>query len=161
MEDVLYARCGKDDIAAIREDNTTWVWGGLYNIVNTTGYVSYYSDPIKVLENTELVTGGWFNHAALLSDGTVWTWGTNYPGNCGVADVTDVSAPQKVAENVIMVWTDNKSGNINCADITKLRRSRTSKVENTIIAKEDGSCWVCGLNVGDVERSLTHRDALL
>lgn len=136
MEDVIYARCGRDDVVAVREDGTAWAWGVL---CQTEDCLFYYEEPTQILEDVELVTGGSFNHAALLSDGTVWTWGSNYPGNCGVADVTGVCTPQQVAENVIMVWTDNRSTNIGCTDITKMRHRDKVKVENTIIKKEDGT----------------------
>lgn len=151
MEDVIYARCGGDDVVAIREDNTAWAWGVL---CYTTDYFFYYEEPVQILEDTELVTGGYFNHAALLGDGTVWTWGTNYAGNCGVADVTGVCTPQQVAENAVMVWTDNQSTDIDCTDITKLQNGDTKKVENTIIKKSDGTYWVCGIYAGNAERPL-------
>lgn len=148
MEDVIYARCGRDDVVAIREDHTAWAWGVL---CFTVDFFFYYEDPEQILENVELVTGGPFNHAALLSDGTVWTWGTNYVGNCGIADATGVCTPQQAAEDAVMVWTDNRSTNIGCTDITKLRIRKEKDVENTIIKKSDGTYWVCGIYAGNTE----------
>ncbi len=148
MEDVIYARCGGDDVVAIREDKTAWAWGVLCHADENS---FYYEEPTQILENVQLVTGGFFNHAALLGDGTVWTWGVNYVGNCGVDDVDGVCTPRQVAEDAVMVWTDNRSADIGCTDITKLQDKETKKVENTIIKKADGTFWVCGINAGNVE----------
>lgn len=148
LEDVIYARCGGDDVVAIREDRTAWAWGVLCHADENS---FYYEEPTQILENVQLVTGGHFNHAALLGDGTVWTWGVNYAGNCGVDDVDGVCTPRQVAEDAVMVWTDNRSVNIGCTDITKLRNRDRNELENTIIKKADGTYWVCGTNAGNVE----------
>ena len=67
--------------------------------------VYYVKEPKQILEDAAVVTGGWFNHAALLYDGTVWTWGYNSAGNCGVEDEEVISEPVQAAEDVQMVWT--------------------------------------------------------
>jgi alpha-tubulin suppressor-like RCC1 family protein len=150
MENVIYARCGREDIACMTEDKSVWIWG-------TIGYngSQYYfeSKPVKVLENAALITGGFYNHAALLTDGTVWTWGYNYSGNCGVAfeNGTIVPRPTQVAEDVVMVWTGSTKLNVDCYDISEFGDVYESSMENTIIRKKDGSYWACGLNVGDEE----------
>ncbi|WP_251206886.1 RCC1 domain-containing protein [Acetatifactor aquisgranensis] len=91
----------------MKEDRTVWTWGTVY--FEGSYYspnVYYLQNPQKILEDAVLVTGGWFNHAALLRDGTVWTWGYNMSGNCGVADLAPIGEPTMVAEDVVMVWTD-------------------------------------------------------
>ena len=150
MEDAIYARCGRGDVAAIKTDSSIWIWGEIWS--QEAGY-SYYQCPIKVLENAALVTGGLFNHAALLRDGSVWTWGYNYSGNCGVEDLAVFSQPQKVADEVMMVWTGSIKYNIDCQDINELEDFERS-LENTIILKNDGSYWICGANAGDEEKVL-------
>lgn len=149
LEEVTYARCGRDDIAAIK-DSAVYIWGIIWY---QTGY-EYLAYPTKVLDNALLVTGGMYNHAALLADGSVWTWGYNYTGNCGVSDNPVISLPTKVAEDVLMVWTSRLTNNLNCYDINEVDKHYTRPVENTIIKKTDGSYWICGINVGNVEKVL-------
>ena len=149
MENVIYARCGQSDVVCITRDNSAWMWGAI-------GYSYFEPEPVKVLENVALVTGGWYNHAALLEDGTVWTWGYNYTGNCGVADMSIVSKPTMVAEDVLMVWTGSMEKNVDCYDISEFKGEYPRAMENTIIKKADGSYWICGANVGTEEKTIPY-----
>ncbi len=171
MENVIYACCGRDDIVCLKEDGTVWTWGTVYMEGNVMSQNVYFIDkPQKILENAVFITGGWFNHAALLQDGTVWTWGYNSAGNCGVADLTVISEPTKVAEGVVMVWTDLAvdypqpdadtialawAGNQRYTvpdDISEFDDVWPRLLNNTVIQKADGSFWVCGENVGTEEK---------
>lgn len=173
MENVKYARCGKNDVACLTEDGAVWIWGTICLAGNYFSHdVLYIDKPQKVLENAVLVTGGWFNHAALLRDGTVWTWGYNVYGNCGVADLTVVGEPTMVAENVVMVWTDRALENYPQPDAEDIAMAWRGELKyetgyddisgfdevypellsNTVIRKADGSYWVCGKNVGQEEK---------
>lgn len=157
MENVIYARCGQDDVACLTEDGAVWIWG---TICKNGGYnsdeVYFVEKPLKVLENAVLVTGGWFNHAALLQDGSVWTWGYNFTGNCGVAEKTIVTEPTKVAEDVVMVWTGSVEYNADVDDISDFEGEYSRALENTIIKKSDGSYWICGANVGTEEKVIPY-----
>lgn len=149
MEGAAYARCGRDDVVCMTEDGAVWVWG-------TIVYGGAFSQmPVKVLENAALVTGGPFSHAALLRDGSVWTWGYNYAGNCGVADNYAINSPTQVAEGATMVWTGSTVYNIDCRDISELGSVYEPGLENTILQKEDGTYWACGVGVG-TERTLKY-----
>ena len=173
MEDVVYARCGRDDIVCLKQDRTVWTWGTIYTEGNMVTHNTYFIEkPKKILENAVLVTGGWFNHAALLQDGTVWTWGYNSAGNCGVADLAVVSKPTMVAEDVVMVWTDLAVDGYPQPSVDDAAMAWVGKLEyqtdyeniaefgdvypkylnNTVIQKADGSYWVCGENVGTEEK---------
>ena len=169
MEGVKYACCGRDDIVCMTEDDVVWTWGCVFasggRFAQNTGYLA---SPTKILENAAVVTGGWFNHAALLKDGTVWTWGYNTSGNCGVADALAISEPIMVADGVTMVWTDRavesypqpsmddiikawtgkRTYNMERADISEFGLYYPQLLCNTVIRKVDGSYWVCGENVG-------------
>lgn len=173
MKDVVYACCGRDSIVCLSEDGTVWTWGTIYAAGNMiSNNVHFVKKPIKILENAVLITGGWFHHAALLQDGTVWTWGYNNAGNCGIADTSLVSKPTKVAEDVVMVWTNLAlSGypqpnaediakawtgklkyNTEYNDILEFDKIYPKYLNNTVILKTDGSYWVCGENVGTEEK---------
>ena len=153
MENVAYARCGRSDVACLTEDGQVWVWG-------TIGYDAdkYYFEPIptKVLDNAMFITGGFYNHAALLEDGSVWTWGFNFSGNCGVNGKSIVASPEKVAEDVSMIWTDRVTYNIDCIDISEFDGIYERGLENTIIQKRDGTYFICGANVGSEEKVLPY-----
>ena len=94
------------------------------------------------------LTGGRFNHAALQSDGSVWTLGYNYTGNCGGLDGITVSTPVKVADDVIMVWTESTKYNTACKNIADFQGEYERSLENTMIQKSDGSYWIFGKDVG-------------
>lgn len=181
MEDVTYACCGRDDIVCLKEDGTVWTWGTIF----VEGYAFYPPNelyfrqkPKMILENAVLVTGGWNHHAALLANGTVWTWGYNGAGNCGVADLTVVSEPTMVAENVVMVWTNLAVDGYSELDAEDLAMAWTGRLKyteydniaeyggwyprflnNTVIRKADGSYWVCGENVGTEEKIVPGAEA--
>lgn len=55
MKDVVYAQCGKSDVACFLEDDSVWIWGTDWYQGN--GFC-FYEKPTKVLENAALVTGG-------------------------------------------------------------------------------------------------------
>lgn len=154
MENVIYARCGREDIAILTEDQSVWITGTVYSYDHNTPHVYFTNKPEQVLENAVLVTGGRYNHAALLEDGTVWTWGYNYTGNCGVENMAGVLEPTQVADGVVMVWTDIAQNDIDCTNMTESFAVYPDYLENTVIKKADGSYWICGANVGTKEKLL-------
>ena len=145
MENVAYARCGRSDVVCLTEDNEVWIFG-------TVGFdwtqTCFYAYPTKVLEDAVFVTGGSYNHAALLRDGSVWTWGYNYAGSCGVPGGGIVPEPTKVAEDVRMVWTGSTKYNVNVKDIADFEGTYERGMENTLIQTADGEYLICGVCVG-------------
>lgn len=145
MENVTYARCGRNDVACLTEDNEIWIFG-------TVGYdwtqTCFYAYPTEVLEDAVFVTGGFYNHAALLRDGSVWTWGYNYAGSCGVPGGGIVPEPTKVAEDVLMVWTGSTKYNVDIYDIADFEGTYERSIENTLIQTADGEYLICGVCVG-------------
>jgi len=163
MENIKYARCGSSNIIVIATDDSVWTWGIDYYYTQSA---TYTKRPIKLLENAKLITGTYPNYAVLLHDGSLWTWGDNHHGNCGIANNAAVKMPQKVAEDVSMVWTGKLFYNVDCIDINEfymLDKNNTATMieeygefddrgwSNTFIQKSDGSLWVCGYDVGDTE----------
>lgn len=155
MEDVRYARCGKSDIIAIKNDGSVWTWGTTYESMTFENYaVSFIKKPEKILDNAVLVTGGTF-HAALLNDGTVWTWGYNPADNCGIADSLVVKTPTKVASDAIMVWTGRLQYNSDKYSLAGFDGEYPAEMMNTIIEKNDGSYWICGEGVGTEQKTVS------
>ena len=146
LEDVSYARCGRDDVVALKKDGTVWTWGMIWNY-QSTGYC--IPMPQQILTDVKMITGGWFNHAALKEDGTLWTWGYNFSGNCGTDKATMIETPVQVAEDVQRVWTGLLNYSAKEDDITDMEEFGNDYVENTIIEKTDGTFYACGMGVGD------------
>ena len=146
LEDVSYARCGRDDVVALKKDGTVWTWGMIWNY-QSTGYC--ITMPQQILTDVKMITGGWFNHAALKEDGTLWTWGYNFSGNCGTDKATMIETPVQVAEDVQRVWTGLLNYSAKEDDITDMEEFGNDYVDNTIIEKTDGSFYACGMGVGD------------
>lgn len=146
LEDVSYARCGRDDVVALKKDGTVWTWGMIWNY-QSTGYC--ITMPQQILTDVKMITGGWFNHAALKEDGTLWTWGYNFSGNCGTDKATMIETPVQVAEDVQHVWTGLLNYSAKEDDITDMEEFGNDYVDNTIIEKTDGTFYVCGMGVGD------------
>ena len=69
-----------------------------------------FLEPHKVLENCVYVDISAWNGAAITETGDLYMWGLNIFGQCGVAKSENVHdfvwAPQKVLENVSMVWLE-------------------------------------------------------
>lgn len=146
LEDVSYARCGRDDVVALKKDGTVWTWGMIWNY-QSTGYC--ITMPQQILTDVKMITSGWFNHAALKEDGTLWTWGYNFSGNCGTDKATMIETPVQVAEDVQRVWTGLLNYSAKEDDITDMEEFGNDYVDNTIIEKTDGTFYACGMGVGD------------
>ena len=146
LEDVSYARCGRDDVVALKKDGTVWTWGMIWNY-QSTGYC--ITMPQQILTDVKMITGGWFNHAALKKDGTLWTWGYNFSGNCGTDKAAMIETLVQVAEDVQRVWTGLLNYSAKEDDITDMEEFGNDYVDNTIIEKTDGTFYACGMGVGD------------
>lgn len=126
MENVRYARAGREAIVALQEDGSVYWWGQMRTTTSTYGsdYDAYWTveenpdnpvkmmflEPHKVLENCVYVDISAWNGAAITENGDLYMWGLNIFGQCGVAKSENVHdfvwAPEKVLENVSMVWLE-------------------------------------------------------
>ena len=124
MENVRYARAGREAIIALQEDGSVYWWGQMRTTTSTYGndYGAYwtveenpdnpvkmmYLEPHKVLDHCVYVDISTWNGAAVTETGDLYLWGLNIFGQCGVSkseNVHDfVREPQKALENVSMVW---------------------------------------------------------
>ena len=126
MENVRYARAGREAIVALQEDGSVYWWGQMRTTTSTYGsdYDAYwtveenpdnpvkmmYLEPHKVLDHCVYVDISAWNGAAITENGDLYMWGLNIFGQCGVAKSENVHdfvwAPEKVLENVSMVWLE-------------------------------------------------------
>lgn len=116
--------------AAIRTNNTLWMWG-----TNTNGQLGQNnttnrSSPVQVgtLSNWAKVSVGNGHTLAVKTDGTLWSWGLNTNGQLGQGNTTNRSSPIQVGASTD--WADVWTGGINAS----------------YAVKTDGTIWAWGIN---------------
>lgn len=92
----IYA--GFDMTAAIKTDNTLWVWGSnLYGKLGVGGFSGNYLIPIQVGTDSnwkEVSTG--YHTLALKNDGTIWAWGNNSSSELGDNTTINKDIPTQI-----------------------------------------------------------------
>ena len=122
-----------DGLAATKTDGTLWAWG-----TNTSGTLAQnnrtqYSSP-KLIPGTtwdsEKVSVGDQQMAAIKTDGTLWVWGKGNDGGLGLNDEVTRSSPTQVPGTN---WSEVETG-----------------TNITIAIKTDGSLWAWGTNTSGI-----------
>ena len=170
MENVRYARAGREAIVALQEDGSVYWWGQMRTTTSTYGsdYDAYwtveenpdnpvkmmYLEPHKVLENCVYVDISAWNGAAITENGDLYMWGLNIFGQCGVAKSENVHdfvwAPEKVLENISMVWLEAIRQNDDGID-TELENfswAVHSYTFDNFALLQDGTLLAAGENLG-------------
>lgn len=138
MSGVKSVSLGRYHSAAIKEDDSLWLWGSNSSGQLGVDLVSLYeegeapsktlsSKPIKVMEDVKAVSLGAAHSAAIKNDGSLWIWGNNSYGQVG----SDSWSNEKKYEP-IKVMDHVKSVSLGSA--------------HSAAIKEDGSLWVWGSN---------------
>lgn len=170
MENVRYARAGREAIVALQEDGSVYWWGQMRTTTSTYGsdYDAYWTveensvnpvkmmflEPHKVLENCVYVDISAWNGAAITDTGDLYMWGLNIFGQCGVAKSENVHdfvwAPQKVLENVSMVWLEAIRQNDDGIDteLENLNWAVHSYTFDNFALLQDGTLLAAGENLG-------------
>lgn len=170
MENVRYARAGREAIVALQEDGSVYWWGQMRTTTSTYGsdYDAYwtveenpdnpvkmmYLEPHKVLENCVYVDISAWNGAAITENGDLYMWGLNIFGQCGVAKSENVHdfvwAPEKVLENVSMVWLEAIRQNDDGIDteLENLSWAVHSYTFDNFALLQDGTLLAAGENLG-------------
>lgn len=158
MSDVAYVSTGKDSIAALKNNGEAYWWGTFLNTSATDPFVlpMRYDKPHLMVDHAKFVSCGDLTAAAVTEDNTLYTWGNNLWGQCGVESEDDyVYEAQKVAENVIMAWTEEIMFN---APIDYWEPywafNYGYSYDNTFILKEDDQMYACGKNIGNQKKTL-------
>jgi alpha-tubulin suppressor-like RCC1 family protein len=117
--------------AAIKIDNTLWVWGD--NSVGQLGKdnLTNFSSPVQTLAAASTwkdVACGDYHNLALKTDGTLWAWGQNSSGQLGDDSITKRSSPVQTKAGG-SIWKQASCGDGHSAAI-----------------KLDGTLWMWGLN---------------
>ena len=170
MENVRYARAGREAIVALQEDGSVYWWGQMRTTNSTYGsdYDAYwtveenpdnpvkmmYLEPHKVLENCVYVDISAWNGAAITENGDLYMWGLNIFGQCGVVKGENVHdfvwAPEKVLENVSMVWLEAIRQNDDGIDteLENLSWAVHSYTFDNFALLQDGTLLAAGENLG-------------
>ena len=122
---------GYDHSAGVKYDGTLWMWGNNSDGQLGTNNIVHRSSPVQTISNAETwksVSCGGLHTAAIKDDGTLWSWGSNYNGQLGTNNTTDVSSPVQTV-----------AGGSNW-------KSVTCGYAFTAGIKDDGTLWMWGLN---------------
>lgn len=170
LENVAYVRAGRECIVALDRDQNVWWWGQYCGTYHTRAYDSrdyeksveddtnpakmLYTRPRKILENCIYVTTGSMTGAAISAEGSLYTWGRNLLGECGtpVTDDEFVRTPQKVLDDVRMVWVEEIAGNSKAQEIPHIGRYDTNYHFNLFAQRTDGTIVGVGKDLGAQER---------
>lgn len=173
MEQVSFARAGRESIVALKNDGSVWWWGQYMstyqtNISDINNHAKTVEDennpckmlktaPCKMLDNCIYATTGDWTGAAISENGDLYTWGLNIFGECGVTVSNDdyVRTPCKVLENVQMVWPEKIEINSKLEEIPEQTSSMTVYYFNTFVQLKDGSLLGAGRWLGDMDKVIS------
>ena len=160
MENVSYARAAQEAVVLLKNDGSVWWWGrfaGSYLSSETNREHSSdlcCSTPEKVLEDCVYVTAGNDIAAAITADGDLYTWGLNVFGQCGYPVTSDdyVREPQKVLENVHMVWPEKIEYSSTFDSFSSSGNNLASYPYNTFVQLQNSTILAAGLGLEGKEK---------
>lgn len=130
-----YSAGGYFHSAAIKTDNTLWMWGlnlnGQLGTNTVTTFVNGISSPVQTITfatNWMQVACGYDHTVAIKTDGSLWCWGGNAFGQLGDNTIVKKSSP------VQTVSGGNNWKFVACGNYT------------TAAVKTDGTLWLWGRN---------------
>ena len=176
LDDVKTVFLGHSYSAAIKADDSLWMWGQNDYGQLGNGTTSGSAAPIKILDDVAAVSLGERHSAAIKSDGSLWVWGYNYEGQLGNGRQgygTDSLVPILILDHVVAVslggshsaaiksdgslwlWGENNVGQL--GNGTTTNSNIPVKVMDDVVAvslrgacsaaiKSDGSLWTWGQN---------------
>ena len=154
MSDVSYMRAGATCAIALKKNGEAYWWGefmsGEVSSIYSEGTLMY-TESHKMLDQTIYVTTTNRRSAAITANGDLYTWGDNTYGQCGyTGEKTFLTEPEKVMENVRMVWCDEIGQNSVWTDLANVNPNDygTTCYDDTFILKKDGKIYAAGTNIG-------------
>ena len=118
--------------AAIRNDNTLWMWGTNTNGELGLGDTIPRSSPTQLPGSWSQIFGGNVCMAGTKIDGTLWLWGNNSTGQLGDGTVISKSSPVQILGGGS--WTQLRAGGLSTAD-------------HALAIKSNGTLWAWGYNI--------------
>ena len=154
MSDVSYMRAGATCVIALKKNGEVYWWGEFMSGEASSIYgegTLMYTEPHKMLDQAIYVTTANRRSAAITANGDLYTWGDNTYGQCGyTGEKTFLTEPEKVMENVRMVWCDEIEQNAIWTDLANVNPNDygTTCYDDTFILKKDGKIYAAGTNIG-------------
>ena len=154
MSDVSYMRAGATCAVALKKSGEAYWWGEFMSGEASSIYgegTLVYTEPHKMLDQAIYVTTTNRRSAAITENGDLYTWGDNTYGQCGyTGEKTFLTEPEKVMENVRMVWCDEIEQNAIWTDLANVNPNDygTTCYDDTFILKKDGKIYAAGTNIG-------------
>ena len=154
MSDVSYMRVGATCAIALKKNGEAYWWGEFMSGEVSSIYgegTLMYTEPHKMLDQAIYVTTTNRRSAAITANGDLYTWGDNTYGQCGyTGEKTFLTEPEKVMENVRMVWCDEIEQNAIWTDLANVNPNDygTTCYDDTFILKKDGKIYAAGTNIG-------------
>lgn len=154
MSDVDYMRAGATCAIALKKNGEVYWWGEFMSGEASSIYgegTLMYTEPHKMLDQAIYVTTTNRRSAAITMNGDLYTWGDNTYGQCGyTGEKTFLMEPEKVMENVRMVWCDEIEQNAIWTDLANVNPNDygTTCYDDTFILKKDGKIYAAGTNIG-------------
>ena len=149
MDNVRTVSLGYSHSAAIKTDNSLWMWGdnthgelgiGITGNALSSSFNPIQTIPVKVMDNVSTVSCGSSYTAAIKGDGSLWVWGTNGQsgyllGNGGIGNetVSPDSSYSVQTQTIPMKIMDDVSA-VCCGQYS------------AAAIKKDGSLWMWGRN---------------
>lgn len=157
MEDVAYARAGKDSVTVLLENGDVYWWGEFCSTSVSSSDVEIMcsTEPVLMVQNAQYATSGNWTAAAITEDNELYTWGWNTWGTCGVDREEDyICQAQKVLDGVAMVWPEQMLLNSPQEMINGSMDVFAYDYENTFIRLLDGTYMACGKNIGNKQKTI-------
>lgn len=154
MSDVSYMRAGATCAVALKKNGEAYWWGEFMSGEASSIYgegTLMYTEPHKMLDQAIYVTTTNRRSAAITVNGDLYTWGDNTYGQCGyTGEKTFLTEPEKVMENVRMVWCDEIEQDAIWTDLANVNPNDygTTCYDDTFILKKDGKIYAAGTNIG-------------
>jgi len=154
MSDVAYMRAGATCAIALKKNGEVYWWGEFMSGEASSIYgegTLMYTEPHKMLDQAIYVTTANRRSAAITANGDLYTWGDNTYGQCGyTGEKTFLTEPEKVMENVRMVWCDEIEQNAIWTDLANVNPNDygTTCYDDTFILTKDGKMYAAGTNIG-------------
>ncbi len=96
MDNVASITATSDHFAyAVKGDSSLWAWGNNSGRLGTGDNTDRHN-PVKIMDNVDVITTNGSSTFAVKKDGTLWAWGWNLHGRLGVGDGSDRDSPVKV-----------------------------------------------------------------
>ena len=154
MSDVSYMRAGATCAVALKKNGEVYWWGEYLSgeVSNIYGDGTLvYTEPHKMLDQAIYVTTANRRSAAITANGDLYTWGDNTYGQCGyTGEKTFLTEPERVMEQVRMVWCDEIEQNSAWTDLANVNPNDfgMTSYDDTFVLTKDGKMYAAGTNIG-------------